>query len=79
MMSVLDKTLLKMANNPLGWKIADIELIARQFGINIRKSGGSHVTFSHPSLQLILTVPAHKPVKPIYIKKFLKMLEDLES
>lgn len=78
-MSTLHKTLIKMSNNPLGWKIEDLEAVAKQFDISVRKSGGSHVTFSHSLLHLILTVPVHRPIKPIYIKKFLKMLEDLKS
>jgi hypothetical protein len=77
-MSASKKLLAKMSHNPMGWQISDIETIAKKYGIKIRKGGGSHVTFSHLSLHAILTIPARKPVKPIYIKKFLKMLEDLE-
>ena len=41
-----------------------------------RQPGTSHVTFRTVNGQK-LTVPAHKPIKPIYIKQFLKLLEEL--
>lgn len=31
--------------------------------------GSSHRTFSHPEVRDILTVPKHKPLKPVYVKK----------
>ena len=43
------KLLQKMRNNPLDWRIENLETIARYYGINIRKSGGSHVIFDHPA------------------------------
>ena len=76
-MSAIEKMLIKMSRNPIGWQIVNIENIAKQYSIKVRKSGGSHVTFSHISLHTILTIPARRPIKPIYIKKFLKMLEEL--
>jgi transposase len=58
-----------MRNNPRNWQIADLEAIAIRFGMAVRKGKGSHVTFSHAALAGILTVPAHRPIKPIYVKK----------
>jgi hypothetical protein len=39
-----------------------------------RQPGTSHVTFSYSGLPP-LTVPAHKPIKPIYVIKFVALLE----
>ncbi|MEO8964247.1 MAG: type II toxin-antitoxin system HicA family toxin [Gammaproteobacteria bacterium] len=64
-MTKVDKLLEKMRNNPRDWQLAELELIAVRFGFAMRRPGGSHVTFSHPPLAEILTVPAHRPVKPI--------------
>jgi hypothetical protein len=41
----------------------------------VRKSGGSHVTFEHPRSQVILSVPARRPIKPIYIKHFIALID----
>lgn len=76
-MSKTEKTLSKMRDNPRDWQIADLELIADRFRVTIRKGKGSHVTFGHPNWTEILTVPAHRPIKPIYIKKFVMLINSL--
>ncbi len=78
-MSKIDKQLEKMRNNPKDWQIAELEFIAERFGITVRKGKGSHVTFSHPLLPEIVTVPAHKPIKPIYVKRFLLIIDALQE
>lgn len=65
-----------MRNNPLNWNIEDIKLIAERWDITYRQPGTSHVTFRAPTGEKV-TVPAHKPVKPIYIKKFLLLIDSL--
>lgn len=64
----------RMRNNPLDWSIDDLKTLACRRGIDWRQPGTSHVTFSYPGLTP-LTVPAHKPVKPIYVKRFLELLD----
>lgn len=73
------KTIIKMRNTPRDWQIADLEIIAGHFGIIVRKGKGSHVSFSHPEWVHILTIPAHRPVKPIYIKKFVSLIDALKE
>lgn len=68
-----------MRSNPRDWRIEQLEAIARCYGVNIRKSGGSHVVFDHPSLVELLCIPAHRPIKPIYVKKLLQLLNLLEK
>lgn len=53
--------------------------MARQYGMEVRNHGGSHHVFSHPALVDTLSVPAHKPVKPIYIKRFLALVQQLKE
>ena len=36
---------------------------------------GDHLNVRHPKINYILTIPAHKPIKPIYIIKLLKMID----
>jgi len=73
------KALNKMRNNPRDWRIEQLEDIAKHYGIVVRKSGGSHVVFDHPSLEGMLCVPARKPIKPVYIKYFLMFIDKLEE
>lgn len=78
-MSKADKKLQAMRTNPRNdWKISDLQSIANRYGIIYRQPGTSHVTFSCPD-GMMLTVPAHKPIKPVYIKKFVEMIEALNE
>ena len=63
-----EKILQKMRNNPRDWRIEELETLAKTYGITVRKSGGSHVVFTHPEWVQMLCVPARRPIKPIYIK-----------
>jgi predicted RNA binding protein YcfA (HicA-like mRNA interferase family) len=53
--------------------------MAGRFGIVVRKGSGSHVSFSHPKWIEILTVPARRPIKPIYVKKFVSLIDMLKE
>lgn len=68
-----------MRNNPRDWHIDDFEIVARAYGITVRKSGGSHVIFQHPDSIIALSVPARKPIKPVYVHKFLELINEIES
>lgn len=74
-MSKAEKTLQKMKANPRDWRIGSLEAIAGHYGFNTRKSGGSHVVFGHDESDIVVTVPAHKPIKPVYIRQFIILLE----
>jgi predicted RNA binding protein YcfA (HicA-like mRNA interferase family) len=66
--------------NPKGdWRIDDLETVAASLGIKIRKSGGSHAVFSHPATATPLTVPARRPIKPVYIRHFLDMIDEIRG
>lgn len=73
------RTLSKMKTNPRDWRMEQIESIAGQYGFSVRKTGGSHFVFTHEALDEQLTIPAHRPIKPVYIKKFVALLEQLED
>jgi predicted RNA binding protein YcfA (HicA-like mRNA interferase family) len=67
----------KMRNNPRDWRIQQLEIIAKRYGISVRKTGGSHIVFDHPKWVELLCIPAHRPIKPIYIRKLLALIETL--
>ncbi len=76
-MSKLNKTIDKMRANPRDWRIESLEVVAENIGIRVRKSGGSHVVFLNSKSDLVVTVPAKRPIKPIYIAKFLALIDDI--
>lgn len=63
-MSKIEKLLDKMRNNPRDWRIEDLKVIADRYGLTCSQPGTSHVTF-RSEVTTKLTVPAHKPIKPI--------------
>lgn len=77
-MARADKTLRAMAANPRDWRIEDFEAVARAFGCNVRRSGGSHVYFTHPQTSTALSVPARRPIKPVYVKAFVELIRSVQ-
>ena len=75
-----DKLIKSMRANPRDWKISDIERACRAYSIVCSPpSRGSHYKLHHPLINGILTVPARKPIKPIYIRLLLTMIDELEK
>jgi hypothetical protein len=64
-----------MRANPRDWRIASLESVAAAWKVNVRKSGGSHVVFEHPDLPEALSVPARRPIKPIYVQRFVRFID----
>jgi len=66
-----------MRNNPRDdWQIDDFRALAERYGIDWRQPGTSHVTFSRAGFEPVV-VPAHKPVKPIYVTRFLALIDKI--
>lgn len=68
------KLLAAMRRNPLDWQIEQFQTVARQHGIEWRHDDGSHCVFITNDGKT-LPVPARRPIKPIYVKKFLDLLD----
>ncbi len=64
-----------MRTNHKDWRIDDLKAVSERLGIEYRQPGTSPVTFRFPNGSKV-TVPAHKPIKPIYIKQFLDLLNE---
>ena len=73
-MNTAAKLLITMRNNLLDWQLAQLQTVARQHGIGWRHDGTSHCVFVRTDGKT-LPVPARRPIKPIYIKKFLELVE----
>ena len=74
-MSGADETLARMKNNPLDWRIDSLKSIADSRAIEWREPSGGHTVFRHPN-GAKLSVPAKRPIKPIYVRKFVKLVEE---
>jgi len=78
-MSKAENILLQMRNNPRGdWHIEDFKTVAKRHGIEWRQPGTSHVIFKAPNGDKV-SVPAHKPIKPPYVRQFLAMIDRLRD
>ena len=78
-MSRTDKLIEKLRNNPRDASIAQIRKILDRYGLQYVWGKGDHLNVKHPELDYILTIPAHKPIKPIYIIKLLKMIDEIKE
>lgn len=78
-MAEIDKRLEGMRNNPKGdWQIADVKALCDSHGITYKPPNkGSHAKVSHPLVPEILTIPVGRPIKPIYIKKLVTLVDDV--
>ncbi len=64
-----------MRNNPRDWRIDNLKTIARANDIEWRQKGTSHVVFVRSDGRT-LPVPARRPIKPIYVKKFIEFVTE---
>ena len=78
-MARADKLLAAMKANPAGdWTIADVERLCRAHGIACEPpASGSHYSLKHPRVPGRLTIPARRPIKPVYIRLLIGMVEAL--
>jgi hypothetical protein len=75
------KRLEQMRDNPKAdWTIDDVRLVCRSVGVDLRDpTGGSHYKVVHASQRDILTVPAHRPIKSVYIKRLVKFIDAVKD
>lgn len=69
--------LAKMKANARGdWVIRDVETLCRQAGLSCSPpKSGSHYKVYSRHLAGTLTIPARRPIKPVYIKKLTSYAE----
>lgn len=60
-----------------GWRIEELQLVAQEHGVAWRRPGrgGSHVIFSAAGVREIVSVPAKRPIKPVYVKHFVALID----
>jgi hypothetical protein len=75
---ITSKMLEKMRANPAGnWKIEQVETLCRQAGLECEppRGGGSHFKAWSNHLNGILTIPAKRPIKTVYIKRLIALAD----
>lgn len=78
-MTTADKAIEKLRNNPRDWRIDDLLAVAGRYSIEVRNNGGSHHVFSAPGIADSLCIPAHRPVKAVYVKRFIAMIDAIKE
>ena len=71
------KALQQMRKNRTGRRIEELQTVAEDNLVEWRRPGrgGSHVIFSAPGVREIVSVPAKRPIKPVYIKQFVALVD----
>jgi hypothetical protein len=78
-MARLDRPLARIRRNPRGdWRIEQLKAIADHRGVPYRRPGTSHVIFAPPGRNM-LSVPAHRPIKPVYVRQFIAMIDAIRD
>jgi hypothetical protein len=67
----------RMRANPVGdWQIGDVEALCREHHLSFRRGKGtSHAHAKHPLAREIRTIPARRPIKPVYIRNLVRYIE----
>ena len=80
-MSKATKRLDGMRKNPRDdWRIEDVESVCDNEGLNCSPpTRGGHYKVSHPSRPEILTIPAARPIKPVYIRRLLAFIDRVQE
>ncbi|MDX2222312.1 MAG: hypothetical protein SFV21_06160 [Rhodospirillaceae bacterium] len=75
----VDKRLEAMRLNPRAdWTLADLQTVAARYRVVWRHGGGSHAVFRSPTgMQLV--VPARRPIKPVYVSRFVELIDDAKE
>lgn len=75
-MPAAKKIIARMRGNPRDWRIEELKVVANSLGIDYDQGGTSHVVFRHSKAGR-LSVPARRPIKPVYIRLFLELIDRL--
>lgn len=70
-------TLAKLRKHPMGWRIEDLQAVAERSAVEWRRPrrSGSHVIFSAPAVREVVSVPSKRPIKPVYIRQFVALID----
>jgi hypothetical protein len=67
-----------MRANPAGdWTIEDVKALCRENDVlcDPARGGSSHYKVAHPNIAEKLTVPYKRPIKAVYIRKLVALID----
>ena len=70
--------LAQMRANPKGnWRIQDVVAVCAEHGLQCSppRGGCSHYKVGHPAVPEMLSIPFARPIKSVYIRKFVQMVD----
>jgi len=76
--STISERLVAMKRDPGGgWTLDDVSFLCCGLGIRVVLPGAdvSHCVVSHEKVEGLLTLPARRPIKPIYIILLVQLVE----
>jgi hypothetical protein len=73
-----EKILKRMRTNPRDWRIEDLKTVADRYAIPYQQQGTIHVVFIHKAAGLV-SIPCARPIKPVYVRRFLALIDKLEG
>ena len=65
------------ANPKADWTPENVRTVVRGYGLTLRQRGTSHAVVTNLGGQH-LTIPMHKPIKPLYIRRLVRLVEDTQ-
>jgi predicted RNA binding protein YcfA (HicA-like mRNA interferase family) len=71
------KLLDKMRRNPRDWRIEDLRVVAASLGLIVQQGKGSHVKFSHSHISMQIVVPARRPIREVYVRRFVRLIDEI--
>lgn len=75
-----NKRLEAFRQNPEGeWSPADFEITASQYAMKFRKTSGTHVVFTHPSVPHCVAIPMKARVRSAHVKAFVGMIDRMDE
>ena len=74
-----EKLLQRMRRSQANWKRRDVQQLLFGYGFQLRH-GSNHDVFTHPELIGIqLVLPRHGKVKKVYVKKAIRLIDNLSK
>lgn len=79
-MAQKERLLEKLNENPTNVRFEDLDRLLQEYGFECRqpRGGGSHYTYKRKGCRPI-TIPKHRPVKSVYVKRALALIENLRE
>jgi len=81
LLTKFNKLYAKIARNPKDVDFNELDKVLKQYGFKCRQpgKGSSHYVYYHRELLDIISIPRARPVKAIYVRLALNMIESLKG